>query len=132
MRPVKCNLIKATALIGIPVALLVFVWSCKTPSFPLPPPSPEGMVIEPYSQDGLVQFSGEPNTVPAEVEVHIFNLDRGFGYYFYADSDGSFQSPPMEALEGERLQFYYTNDNDTSRPLCFVVSFNQSPPPSCQ
>jgi hypothetical protein len=90
------------------------------------------MVMEAHSSDGFLIFNGEPDTVPGDVEVHIFNLDRGFGYYFYSEADGSFISPPIAGVQGERLQFFYEHDGDSSRPMCFVIELGVSPPPTCQ
>lgn len=117
--------------VAIPALLLLMVWACKSPSFPLPPPDREMITLEVTSEPGQVTVVGNPGAVPPDVRVVLINLDQGFGYFFLALPDGSFRSPLVQAEEGERIQFYYEEDGDSSYPICFLVDFTQFPLPSC-
>ncbi|MCD6496717.1 MAG: hypothetical protein J7M25_00220 [Deltaproteobacteria bacterium] len=125
------RLVLVGGLVGV-LATLLTIWACKAPSFPLPPPDPNQLQVQPYSSDGFMVITGSPAVVEPNSEVHMFNESKGFGYYFYAGADGAFTSPPMSADEGDRIQFFYLSNGDSSRPLCFLVDYSQNPPPECQ
>ena len=125
------RLLTAGGLLAV-LSALVMLFACKAPSFPLPPPDPNQLQIQPYSSDGFMVMSGSADVVEPRSEVHVFNESKGFGYYFYAGDDGSFTSPPMAADEGDHIQFFYVSNGNSSRPLCFLVDYSQSPPPTCQ
>ena len=124
----------AKGVVALAVATLAIgaTWACKTPSFPLPPPDPEQLDIEPYSQQGFMLMTGGPGAVGHNAEVRIFNDTKGFGYFFYADDEGAFRSPPVAADPGDRMQFSYRQNGDSSRPMCFIVDYDATDLPLCQ
>ena len=113
-------------------AAIAATWACKTPSFPLPPPDPEQLDIEPYSEEGFMVMTGDRGAVGPNAEVRIFNETKGFGYFFYSDDQGAFHSPPVAADQGDRMHLSYRQDGDSSRPMCFIVDYDATGLPLCQ
>ncbi len=111
---------------------ILSTWACKTPSFPLPPPDPEQLDIQPYSEDGFMVMNGAAGVVAPNAEVRIFNDTKGFGYFFYADDQGGFRSPPVAADPGDRMHLSYRQGDDSSRPMCFIVDYGAQDLVLCQ
>ena len=131
MQTRRSKILRRILVYGVPAAILLCIWACKAPSFPLPPPDRESITVDLGSEptDGLINLEGAPMTVPAEVEVRVINIDQNFGMWFYSNPDGSFSSPDIPAELGERMRFYYMDDGDSSYPICFLVEEGANPPP---
>jgi hypothetical protein len=111
------------------VVLLLVLWACNAPSFPLPPPGPENFAFE-QQQQGVTVLRLAPNDrVGAGFRVEVFNLDRRQGVFGYAEVDGSFESLPFYATEGEIIQFSFHDPDEEGRggSTCLVVSFDATP-----
>lgn len=107
------------------LGLLVILWACNAPSFPLPPPGPESMHFEQQSA-GLVTFSADPNpSIPSGAEVIVWNLDLRVGAGCYAEADGSFECGPFYGEEGDlvRMTFSDVQDEKGGGSMCYLISF---------
>jgi hypothetical protein len=101
-------------------ALALVATACYTPSVPLPPPLVQNMAFSSGTVTDTVILSSpaEPQIGPARFS--IFNVSRGSGVIFVANSDGSFTSPPFPGAEGDYVQISYEKDNDSAE-LCTTL-----------
>lgn len=88
--------------------------ACYTPSVPLPPPLVENMQFVSGAVAGTVALSSPAQAQIGAARFSIFNVSRGTGVIFIANSDGSFTSPPFPGAEGDYVQISYDKDNDSA------------------
>lgn len=107
------------------LGLLLILWACNAPSFPLPPPGPEAMHFEQTAQ-GLVILRADPNSnIPAEAQIMVWNLDLRVGAGCYAAPDGSFECGPFYGDVGDIVRMTFTDPEDEKRggSMCYVLDF---------
>jgi hypothetical protein len=101
-------------------ALALAVTACYTPSVPLPPPLVQNMAFASgtVADTVILTSPAEPQIGPARFS--IFNVSRGTGVIFVANSDGSFTSPPFPGVEGDYIEISYDKNNDSAE-LCTTL-----------
>jgi hypothetical protein len=107
------------------IALLLLLWACNAPSFPLPPPGPESMHFEQTSA-GLVTMRGDPNDrIPPDSEITVLNKTLRVFAGCYADVDGSFECGPFYGDAGHLVSFTFTDPDNEKRggSMCYVLGF---------
>ncbi|MBI4508211.1 MAG: hypothetical protein HY698_01160 [Deltaproteobacteria bacterium] len=108
----------------IQCALAVLVFSCTTPTIPLPPPEVEA--IEFTLEEGWATFRYTlPKVDYANARVFIMNEDLGGkGIVAAAAADGSVpQTQPFQAAVGHRIQVIFARDaepDESSARVCVV------------
>lgn len=111
------------------LGLLVILWACNAPSFPLPPPGPESMAFE-QQGTGLISLSADPNPyIPPSAEIVVMNMDLRVGVICYAATDGSFDCGPLYGDAGHLVKMTFTDPVNEKRggSMCYVVSFGGPP-----
>jgi hypothetical protein len=101
-------------------ALALVATACYTPSVPLPPPLVQNMAFASgtVADTVILTSPAEPQIGPARFS--IFNVSRGTGVIFVADSDGSCTSPPFPGVEGDYIEISYDKNNDSAE-LCTTL-----------
>jgi hypothetical protein len=101
-------------------ALALVATACYTPSVPLPPPLVQNMAFASgtVADTVILTSPAEPQIGPARFS--IFNVSRGTGVIFVANSDGSFTSPPFPGVEGDYIEISYDKNNDSAE-LCTTL-----------
>jgi hypothetical protein len=101
-------------------ALALVATACYTPSVPLPPPLVQNMAFASgtVADTVILTSPAEPQIGPARFS--IFNVSRGTGVIFVANSDGSFTSPEFSGVEGDYVQIAYEKNNDSAE-LCTTL-----------
>ena len=114
-----------TSIIGPGFVLLLILWACNAPSFPLPPPGPESMHFDQTAQ-GLATLRADPNDhIPPDAQVIVWNLDLLVGSACYAQADGSFECGPFYGDMGDLVRMTFTDPEDEKRggSMCYVLAF---------
>lgn len=116
-------MVRLLSRLRIAVAAGALAWlatACYTPSVPLPPPLVQNMQFTSGTVAGTVILTSpaEPQIGPARFSV--FNVSRGTGVIFVANSDGSFTSPAFDGVEGDYIEISYEKGND-SADLCTTL-----------
>lgn len=122
---------KALLKIVLPGLLLLLVlWACNAPSFPLPPPGPESFSFEQVSQGQVVLHVDPNDRIPAAARVTVENLALHVWVGGVARSDGSFDSQSFYASDGDIVQVSFEDPGDESRggSTCLVVGSYGSAP----
>jgi hypothetical protein len=114
------RLLSRVRIVVAAAALALVATACYTPSVPLPPPLVQNMTFSSGAAADTVIL-----TSPAEAQIgparfSIFNVSRGTGVIFVANSDGSFTSPPFPGVEGDYIQISYDKENDSAE-LCTTL-----------
>jgi hypothetical protein len=86
----------------------------------LPPPLVQNMAFASgaVADTVILTSPAEPQIGPARFS--IFNVSRGTGVIFVANSDGSFTSPPFPGVEGDYIEISYDKNNDSAE-LCTTL-----------
>ncbi len=102
--------------------LLLALAGCVTPVIPLPPPSPERYEVA-LKDEQHVTLAGRPGTEPPGALVFSFNQQNGLGLITRVEADGSFQTEPLRARDGHRLELWLARGTDevTSDVVCADV-----------
>lgn len=127
----RLTLAKALRRIVLPgVILLLVLWACNAPSFPLPPPGPESFSFEQVSQGQVVLHVDPNDRIPAAARVTVENLALHVWVGGIAGADGSFDSQSFSASPGDIVQVSFADPGDESRggSTCLVVGNYGSPP----
>lgn len=107
------------------LGLLMILWACNAPSFPLPPPGPEAMHFE-QTGAGLVTMRGDPNDrIPPAALITVMNETLRVGVLCYAEQDGSFDCGPFFGDVGDLVKLSFTDPDDETRggSMCYVLDF---------
>jgi len=102
------------------LALAALATACYTPSVPLPPPLVQNMQFTGGDVAGTVILTSPAQPQIGAARFSIFNVSRGTGVIFLANSDGSFTSPPFPGAEGDYVQISYDKDNESAE-LCTTL-----------
>ena len=94
--------------------------ACYTPSVPLPPPLVQNMTFSSGQVAGTVVLTSPAQPQIGAARFSIFNVSRGMGVIFVANSDGSFISPELAGVEGDYVQIAYEKGNDSAE-LCTTL-----------
>ena len=106
-------------------ALALVATACYTPSVPLPPPLVQNMQFAVGTVAGTVTLTSPAQPQIGAARFSIFNVSRGTGVIFIANSDGSFTSPPFPGAEGDYVQIAYDKDNESAE-LCTTLHVSGS------
>jgi len=117
------------SLLTLPALLLVLATmeGCVSPVIPIPPPDPADLsfTITGPSQNQIV-LKGAPDPERRGQLVFVLNQRTSSGLIGLAsESDGSFQLPPLEAQDKDRLNLWTSTgvDDPTSSIACGVLDF---------
>ena len=105
------------------VLLLLVLWACNAPSFPLPPPGPESFTFEQTGQAQVVLDIEANDRIPPGARVTVENLELHIWVGGYAGGDGAFRSIPFDALDGDVVQVSFTDADNDERggSTCLIV-----------
>ena len=87
---------------------------------PLPPPLVQNMQFASGAVADTVILSSPAQPQIGPARFSIFNVSRGTGVIFVANSDGSFTSPAFPGTEGDYIQISYDKDNESAE-LCTTL-----------
>ena len=57
-------------------------------------------------------------------QIFVENLQTGYFVGGYAGSDGSFDAPPLEGVEGDTIQFSFETEDRDGGVICLYLSFS--------
>jgi hypothetical protein len=110
-----------TRILAPGLLLWIILWACNTPSFPLPPPTPEALSFEQVGT-GMVVLHIDPNDrIPPSAVVTVKNIDTQQFVGGPADADGSFDSPPFAGSDGDQIQLSFASDDGQGGSLCVIL-----------
>jgi hypothetical protein len=95
------------------------LWACGPVYIPVPPPSQITFTAELVTDSsGATRTewitAGGPEAKASNGKYYVFDLDQNVGVIAGARDDGSFQAPPLQGQEGDRVLVYY--DDALGRP----------------
>jgi hypothetical protein len=103
------------------------LWACNAPFIPVPPP-PASFTSQ-LVDDGAggqktvwITRGLVPSEQAALATFHILNQNLGDGVITTAGVDGTYEAPPMDGTEGDRVSIYYrTPEGDYSESICVLL-----------
>lgn len=114
------RLLSRLRIVVAAAALALVATACYTPSVPLPPPLVQNMQFASGAVADTVILSSPAQPQIGPARFSIFNVSRGTGVIFVANSDGSFTSPAFPGTEGDYIQISYDKDNESAE-LCTTL-----------
>jgi hypothetical protein len=117
------------------------VWACNAPFIPVPPPGQTqtaSFTSELVTDSAGVQKTvwvthGGPNSRAAFARFFVLDTNLGAGVIATATADGSYQSPAMDGMRGDRVEiFFELATGARSTRVCFLLSEGAAllcPPP---
>ncbi|HVU51308.1 MAG TPA: hypothetical protein VHL80_11510 [Polyangia bacterium] len=115
----------ALALVGVAAVC----WACNAPFIPIPPPGQTATFTSALVADGdggtktVWIAHGPPNPNAAFAHFDVFDADRMAGVIAEARDDGSFDSPPMDGTEGDRVLIHFEpKKGPSSMDVCFTLT----------
>jgi len=112
------------------VGLLLILWACNAPSFPLPPPGPESFAFEQTGQAQVSLHIEANDRIMPGARVTVENLGLHIWVGGIASGDGSFTSVAFDAVPGDIVQVSFEDPVDDGRggSTCLVVGNFGAPP----
>jgi hypothetical protein len=108
------------------LAVGVSLFSCTTPSVPIPPPEPGNISFSVDIDAGQASFSYRPAPSFANAIVYVFNRDAGVGVITMAEDDGSVApTQPFAAMDGDEVLVTFELE-DQLASTCVVLREGQS------
>ena len=95
------------------------LWACGPVYIPVPPPSQITFTADLVTDSGGETrtewiTAGGPESKAVNGKYYVFDVDQNVGVIAGAQDDGSFQAPPLQGQEGDRVLIYY--DDALGRP----------------
>jgi len=115
---------KALTRILLPgLVLLIILWACNAPSFPLPPPQPEAFVFEQTGQAQVVLTIEQNDRIMPNARVTVENLKLNVWVGGLAGPNGEFTSMPFTAEDGDIVQVSFEDPDNEDRggSTCLIV-----------
>jgi len=113
-------------------------WSCNAPFIPIPPPGQTATFTSALvaDEDGGMKTvwiaHGPPNQSASFAHFYVFNERLMRGVIAEAAVDGSFDSPPLDGVLGDRVDINYQPtkaNSEPSQPVCFSLTTDTSVTP---
>src|SRR5882724_2469110 len=116
------------ARIALALGVAALAWACNAPFIPIPPPGRTASFSSQLVPDG----AGGQKTVwvahggayqPASfARIFVFDTERSAGVIALAAADGSYTTPPMDGVAGDRVEISYeTPAFEVSARVCFQL-----------
>jgi hypothetical protein len=120
----------ALALAGVAAAC----WACNAPFIPIPPPGQTATFSSYLVADGdggmktVWIAHGPPNPNAAFAHIYVFNERLMTGVIAEASDNGSFDSPPLDGVQDDRVDINYQlkGGGEPSAPVCFSLTTESS------
>jgi hypothetical protein len=117
------------ARLALTLGVAAACWACNAPFIPIPPPGQTATFTSALVSDD----AGAPRTVwiahgPANDFAHqarffVFDDNRMAGVIAEAAADGSFDSPPMDGTQGDRVDIWFEIPKGApSTSVCFLLT----------
>ena len=132
------SLRRRLARLAVTLAAVALIWACNAPFIPVPPPNNTtftSMLVSAGDggQKTVWITSGGPYPAAALAEFVIIDEPLGTGVVARAAADGSYQAPPMDGTQGDRVLIYFrTPQGEMGPEICKQLIEGPSPAPDCQ
>jgi hypothetical protein len=118
------------------LTVVASLWACNAPFIPVPPPAATFTPLTVSDNAGgmkTVWITEGPAFSPAAgAAFSVYNLNLGRGVIVEANADGSYQAPPMDGAQGDRIRIYFTTPaQDASQDICQVLTPGPGVAPFC-
>jgi hypothetical protein len=138
MKTPRRTLRRRLARLAVTLLAVTTVWACNAPFIPVPPPNQVTFTTAAVSDGAggtktVWLTHGGVSAVAASAIVYIYDLDHGAGVLQQANADGSYDAPPMDGMQGDRVRVYYqTTEGEYSQDTCRLLVEGGDQAPPCQ
>ena len=102
--------------------LAINVAACTTPQIPLPPPNIDEFTMEVRVTEGQIRLKGKVVLVGGKIMI---TDSIGNGIIRVIMGDSTFDTGFFAAQDGARLDISITDTQNSSDPICVVVSYSK-------